>query len=220
MANFPKQSEIIDAILDGIKIAEKKFSFWTNGRLFLSYGSPGMLTLHVASQIANLQDAPEIFIDATVADILRCSLPSRNEYPSYMKANNLAQGTFNITLDERFEHANDNDSISKVIISLENGVRSVKSEYSDEIKRICKMINPTACAQNSLEYGIFAFYSDLSDNARKKLVKRVPELVKSFNNVVKKFPALQSRYCGVDIVRVADKGEWCAGCYIIEPKKV
>lgn len=220
MTNFPKQDSILNAVLEGIKMAEKNFAFWTNGRLFLSYGSPGMITLHVASQIAKLQDAPEIFIDATVADILRCSLPSRNQFPSYMQANKLTQGTFNITLDERFEHVNDNDSISKVIISLANGVRNIKTEYSNEIERICKMINPEVCENNSLEYGIFAFYSDLSNSARKKLDKRMPELVKSFDVVVKKFPALQSKYLVTDITRVPDKGEWCAGCYVIEPKKV
>lgn len=219
MIDFPKQEDILNAVLEGIKEAEKNFAFWTNGRLFLSYGSPGMITLHVASQIAKLQNAPEIFIDATVADILRCSLPSRNQFSPYMQANKLAQGTFNITLDERFVHANDNDSISKVIISLENGVRNAKLEYSNEIERICKMINPDACQSNSLEYGIFAFYSDLSNNARKKLEKRIPELVRSFDVVVKKFPALQSKYLGSSIVKVPDKGEWCAGCYVIEPKK-
>jgi hypothetical protein len=220
MYNFPKQEYIVQAILDGIKTAEKNFSFWTNERLFLSYGTPGMITLHVASQIAKLQDAPEIFIDATVADILRCSLPSRNEFPTYMKKNKISQGTFNITLDERFEHKNDNDSISKVIISLANGVRNVKVEYETEIERICKMINPDACENNSLEYGIFAFYSDLSESARKKLEKRIPQIIHSFDLIVKKISSLSSTYYASGITKIPTKGEWCAGCYLIEPKRV
>jgi hypothetical protein len=220
MYNFPKQKCIIKATLDGIKTAEKNFSFWTNERLFLSYGTPGMITLHVASQIAKIQDAPEIFIDATVADILRCSLPSRKEFPTYMKNNKISQGTFSITLDQRFEHKNDNDSISKVLISLANGVRNVKVEYTNEIERLCKMINPDACANNSLEYGIFAFYSDLSESARKKLEKRIPQIIHSFDEVVKKFPSLESRYYGSGITKVPDKGEWCAGCYLVQPKRV
>jgi hypothetical protein len=220
MSNFPSQKEIIQAVLEGIKNAKENFLFWTNNRLFLSYGPEKIITLHVANQIAKISNAPEIFIDATVADILRCSLPTRGEYPRYMQDNKLSQGVFSITLDERFEHQNDNDSISRVIISVYNAVRNAKLDYSHEIERICKMLDRDACAKSSLDYGIFAFYSDLSTTARKKLEKRLPEIIRSFDVVVKKFPSLQGRFEGGEIHKIADSGEWCAGCYVIEPKKI
>jgi hypothetical protein len=82
------------------------------------------------------------------------------------------------------------------------------------------MLDRDACAKSSLDYGIFAFYSDLSTTARKKLEKRLPEIIRSFDVVVKKFPSLQGRFEGGEIQKIADSGEWCAGCYVIEPKKI
>lgn len=217
MTNFPSQKIIIDSILQGMIKAKENFLFWTNDRLFLSHGPHKIITIHVAQEIALVQDAPEIFIDATVADILRCSLPDRGTYTKYMQDNKLAQGSFSITLDERFEHQNDNDSISKVIISVKNGVRNVKLEYSNEIERICKMLDRSIYPESTLEYGIFTFYSDLSSTARKKLEKRIPELINSFDVVVKNFPSLISKFVCSDIKTIENSGEWLVGCYVIEP---
>ncbi len=214
MDKFPSQEVIVNATLLGIVKAAQNFLLWTNDRLFLSHGPHKIISIHIAQEIAALKNAPEIFIDATISDILRCSLPDRGAYTEYMEKKRLTQGKFNITLDERFEHKNDEDSISKVIMSIRNGVRNPKLEYSSEIEVICKMLD----CDTALEYGIFCFYSDLSSNARKKLDKRIPELIKSFDVVVKKFPSLKSNFVSSNTKKIEDSGEWLAGCYIIEPK--
>jgi hypothetical protein len=214
MTKFPSQKQVVDATLKGIVKASKNFLVWTNDRLFLSHGPYKIISIHIAQEIATIKDAPEIFIDATISDILRCSLPDRTAYTAYMKEKKITQGIFSITLDERFEHQNDEDSISKVIMSIRNGVRNPKLEYSNDIEVICKMLD----CETSLEYGIFCFYSDLSSNARKKLDKRIPELVKSFDVVVKKFPNLKSSFISSEVEKIEDSGEWLAGCYIVEPK--
>ncbi len=144
--------------------------FWTNDRLSLSYGPHKIVTIHVAQEIAQIENSPpEIFINATVTDILRCSLPKRDQFLEFMSKRDLSEGTFSITLDERFKHENDNDSVSRVIISVKNNVINSKAEYLDEIDRICKMINRDEdYKSSSLDYGVFAFYSDLTQEARKK----------------------------------------------------
>lgn len=218
MIDFPKREDVIKAVLHGIEAAKKNYFFWTNNRLFLSYGPQKIITIHVAQALGDLPQAPEVFIDATVADILRCSLPKRSAYPEYMHSVGLIQGTVSITLDERFEHQNDNDSISRVIISVKNGVRNVKAEYSQEIDRLCKMLVPHAPHESKLDYAVFAFYSDLSEGARVKLAKRIPSIVESFNSVVAKYPNLDGYYESLGIQRVLEAGEWCAGCYCIVPK--
>jgi len=214
MTKFPEQKKVVEATLQGTIKAAKNFLNWTNDRLFLSHGPYKIISIHIAQEIAAIKNAPEIFLDATISDILRCSLPDRGAYTSYMEKKKITQGIFSITLDERFEHQNDEDSISKVIMSVRNGVRNPKLEYSNDIEVICKMLD----CETSLEYGIFSFYSDLSTNARKKLDKRIPELVKSFDVVVKKFPSLKSNFVSSEIQKIDDSGEWLAGCYVIEPK--
>jgi hypothetical protein len=218
MSNFPKCELITQSVLQGIETAKKNYFFWTNNRLFLSYGPQKIITIHVAQALGALEDAPEVFIDATVADILRCSLPQRNEYPDYMHSVGLVQGTVSITLDERFDHENDNDSISKVIISVKNGVRNAKSEYAKEIERLCKMLVPHEPQKSTLDYALFAFYSDLSEGARVKLAKRIPQIVASFDKVVEQYPKLEGGFKTLGIQRVLEAGEWCAGCYCIKPK--
>lgn len=220
MIEFPKQETIVTAVLEGIKQANDNFLFWTNDRLSLSHGPQKIITLHVAGEIAKIENAPEVFIDATVADILRCSLPDRKAFFSYMQKNNISQDVFSITLDDRFKHSSNNDSISRVIISVKNGVRNAKLEYSNEIERLCKMLNPDACENSTLGFAVFAFYSDLSNSARKKLDKRLPELVRSFDVVVKKFPRLKARFESGGIKHFKEgEGEWASGAYIIEPVK-
>ena len=216
MTKFPQQEVVVDAILNGISNAAENFLQWTNARLFLSHGPYNIITIHVAQEIAKINDAPEIFMDATISDILKCSLKDRSAYTSYIEKNQLSQGTFNITLDERFTHKNDNDSISRVIITIKSAVRNPKAEYSNEIERICKMLDRSD--GSFIDYGILGFYSDLSCNARKKLVTRMPELISSFNDVVAKFPHLKARFVDNGTKTIKDSGEWIGGCFIIEEK--
>ena len=219
MKKFPTKQSIIDSTIKGIIKAKDNFLHWTNNRLYLSYAPSKMLSIHIAQEIAKIKNAPEIFIDASVSDILRCSLKDRNGFLNYMQKHEISEGVFSITLDERFKHKNDNDSISKVIISVKNGIRNIKKEYLDEIERICKMLDSDKANESTLEYGMLAFYSDLPDNARKKLSLRIPAIINSFDEIVKKYPRLQSSFTGSEISQIKNIGEWSVGVYTIQRKE-
>ncbi|RYA22990.1 hypothetical protein CRU96_10190 [Malaciobacter halophilus] len=218
MNNFPSQEKVIKCVIDGITTAKNNFTFWTADELYLSYAPPRFLTIHVSQEIAKLNNAPEIFIDATIADILRCSLPSRDTFKEFMKQRYLTQDVLCLTLDERFEHKSDNDSISRVIMSLKNGVRNVKEEYKYEIEKICKMLYRNKLEDSTLDYGIFAFYLDISSSARKKSEQRIKEITESFDKIVNSFENLESKLEGGKINIIPNIGEWAVCCYIIEPK--
>ena len=79
-STFPSQERVLQALLQGIQNAEKNFLFWTNHRLSLSSGPHKIISIHVAQELSLIENAPEVFIDATVADILRCSLPDRKAF--------------------------------------------------------------------------------------------------------------------------------------------
>lgn len=217
MTNFPTQEEIVNSVIKGIITAKNNFTFWTADELYLSYAPPKFLTIHISQEIAKLENAPELFIDATVADILRCSLPSRDAFRDFMKQKYLTQDTLCLTLDERFPHKSDNDSISRVIMSIKNGVRNVKEEYKSEIEKMCKMIEREKPSYSTLDYGIFAFYLDISNSARKKSEQRIQEIIESFDKIVNSFENLKSKFKGGDINIIPNIGEWAVGCYIIEP---
>lgn len=216
MHKFPSQDETVNAIFDGISTAKNNYKFWTADE-FLSSGPSKFLSIHVSQEIAKLENTPEIFIDATIADILRCSLPKRDAFKGFMKDNSLSQDTMSLTLDERFEHKTDNDSISRVIISIKNGVRNVQDEYIYEIEKMCKMLDREKKEDSTLDYGVFAFYLDISSSARKKSEKRVKEIIASFDVIVKEYNNLKSNFKGGDINVIDNIGEWCVGCYVIEP---
>lgn len=217
MHNFPSQDKILTAVKQGVIRAKENFTNWTGDELYLSYAPPKFLTIHVSQEIAKLENAPEIFIDATIADILRCSLPKRDAFGEYMKKNDLSQDIICLTLDDRFEHKSDNDSISRVIMSIKNGVRNAKDEYKYEIEKICKMLNREKKEDSTLDYGVFVFYLDISNSARKKSEKRLGEIVSSFDEIVSSYKNLESRFEGGNINIIKNIGEWCVGCYIIEP---
>ena len=217
MSNFPSQTEVVDAVLKGINTAKSNYSFWTGNEIYLSYAPPKFLTIHVSQEIAKLNPTPEIFVDATIADILRCSLPKRDSFRWFMSENNISQDVICLTLDERFEHKSDNDSISKVIMSIRNGVRNAQSEYKDDIELMCKLLQREEKSESTLDYGVFAFYLDISNTARKKSKKRLEEIIEAFDKIVASHKNLKSSFKGGDIKKIENIGEWCVGCYIIEP---
>lgn len=215
--NFPFQVDVVDAVIKGIYAAKKNYSFWTSDELYLSYAPPKFLSIHVSQEIAKLDNAPEIYIDATITDILRCSLPKRDDFRNFMREKDLTQDTLSLTLDERFEHKSDNDSISRVVMSIKNGVRNVQDEYKNEIIKMCKMLDRDKKEDSTLDYGLFAFYLDISNSARKKSEKRLNEIIKSFDKIVNDYTNLKSYFKGGEIHVVQNIGEWCVGCYVIEP---
>lgn len=217
MNKFPSKNEIVDSVLKGMITAKNNYTFWTADELYLSYAPPKFLTIHVSQEIAKLENAPEIFIDATIADILRCSLPKRDSFRWFMSENNIAQDVICLTLDERFEHKSDNDSISKVIMSIRNGVRNAQDEYKHDIDLMCKMLSRDKKEESTLDYGVFAFYLDISNTARKKTDRRLEEIVESFDKIVASHKNLKSSFKGGDINIIENIGEWCVGCYVIEP---
>ena len=216
--NYPKKDDVIDAVLKGLKTAKSNYWFWTKDELYLSYAPAKFLSIHVSQEIAKLENAPEIFIDATIADILRCSLPKRDAFRTFMKEHYITQDVFCITLDERFEHKSDNDSVSRAIMSIKNGVRNVKEEYKNDIETMCKMLNRQNKEDSTLNYAVFAFYLDISNTARKRSEKRVNEIIEAFDNIVADYKNLKSYFKGGEINKIENIGEWCVGCYVIEPK--
>ncbi len=217
MSKFPAQKEIVNSVIKGIITAKNNFTFWTADELYLSYAPAKFLTIHISQEISKLENAPELFIDATVSDILRCSLPSRSIFRDFMKQKYLIQDTLCLTLDERFPHKSDNDSVSRVIMSIKNGVRNVKEEYKFEIEKMCKMIQREKESDSTLDYALFAFYLDISNSARKKSEQRIKEVIDSFDKIVNSFENLKSKFKGGDINIIPNIGEWAVGCYIIEP---
>jgi len=218
MDNFPTQEEVTSAILQGLLLAKRNYTYWSQDPLYLSDAPANFLSIHVAQCIANIQNPPEIFLDASTADILKCSLSKKDNFRNFMKKNSISQDVITLTLDERFEHKNENDSISRVIITLKNGVRNAKDEYKKNIETICKMLSFENKEESSLAFGIFAFYLDISNTARIKADKRVKEIIGIFDEIVSSYTNLQSNFKGGDVSKVENEGEWCVGCYIIEPK--
>lgn len=217
MSNFPKTDTIVQSILDGILEAKTNHTFWTADELYLSYMPENFITIHVAQHIARLQNPPEIFIDYNISEILRCSLPKRDMFKEFMAKRGLSQESISITLDERMRHTSDNDSISKAIIVIKNGVRNAKDEYKNDIHKLCKMLQREKKEDSTLDFGAFAFYLDISSSARKKTQQRIDEIVKCFDEIVKGYTNLKSTFKGGDINTVKNIGEWCVGCYVIEP---
>ncbi len=213
---FPKQKDIVQAVINGMKKAKDNYTMWTRDELYLSNETDNFLSIHIAQEIAKLDNTPEIFLDATISDILKCSLKKRHSFQSFMKKKSISADILSLTLDERFEHETHNDSISRVIMSIKNGLRNIQDEYTNEIIKMCKMLERDKKDDSSLDYAIFAFYLDLSNTARKKTKKRMNEIQLSFDNTVKKYKNLSSYFICEDINIIKNVGEFSIGTYIIE----
>ena len=216
MSIFPIKDDVVNAVITGIENAKRNYTFWTSDDLYLSYAPAKFLSIHVAQEVAKLANAPEIFIDATISDILRCSLPNRTDFKEFMKKNYIIDRLLCLTLDERFQHKSDNDSVSKVIMCLKNGVRNVQEEYKNDIEVMCKMLQRDKKEDSTLDYAIFAFYLDISSSARKNAKERLENIIETFDSIVASHKNLKSSFKGGNIKKIDKVGEWCIGCYIIE----
>jgi len=217
MSVFPKQNDVINAVLKGIETAKSNFTHWTAQELFLCETISKFLTIHVSQEIAKIKNTPEIFIDTTVADILRCSLPKRNEFKQFMEKKNMKNDSFSLTLDERFSHKSDDDSISRVVISVNHVLGYTKTDYTNSMDTMCKMIERKNQKDSTLDYGIFALYLDISNTARKKTESRLKDILDAFDSIILTKENLKSYYKGISINKIENVGEWCMGCYIVEP---
>ena len=216
MSTFPLKNDVVNAVIAGIENAKRNYTFWTSDDLYLSYAPAKFLSIHVAQEVAKLSNAPELFIDATISDILRCSLPNRTDFKEFMKKNYIIDRLLCLTLDERFQHKSDNDSVSKVIMCLKNGVRNVQEEYKNDIEVMCKMLQRDKKEDSTLDYAIFAFYLDISSSARKNAKERLENIIEAFDLIVASHKNLKSSFKGGDIKKIDKVGEWCIGCYVIE----
>ena len=133
-----------------------------------------------------------------------------------MKKNYIMDRLLCLTLDERFTHKSDNDSVSRVIMSLKNGVRNVQEEYKNDVELMCKMLQRDKKEDSTLDYGIFAFYLDISSSARKNAQERLDNIIESFDSIVASHKNLKSSFKGGSIKKIEKVGEWCIGCYVIE----
>ena len=215
---IPEKEVIIEAVINGINTAKNNFAEWTGEKLFLSYAPANFISMHIAQEINKLENKPEIFINASIADTLKCALPSRNDYKNFMKNNNINDRLFCINLDDRFDHETNQDSIARVIMSTKNGVRNVKDEYINDIEVMAKVLNYKDKKDSSLDYAIFAFYLDISNSARIKAKKRIEEIVSSFDEIVSSYKYINSTFIGGEVNNIENIGEWSIGLYLIEPK--
>ena len=217
MFNFPSKADIIKAIEDGIINAKNNYSFWTSNKIQLLDADDDFLTIHVAQEISKLKNPPEIFMHANISDILKCSLNTREEYKYFMKEHLLAQDTISLTLDKRFLHETNNDSVSVGVINIRNGVLNKKYEYTNDTEQLCKILQRDKKDDSTLDFAIFAFYLEISNNARIDANKRLINIKESFDKVVANYSNLKSNFKGGDINTIENAGQWCVGCYIIEP---
>jgi len=208
---FPQKEDLLDAIMKGLLTAKENFSLWCGEKLYLSYAPANFLTIHVAQEIAKVEEFPEIFIDASISETLKYGLPSTEEYKSFMQKFAISDRIFSLTLDERFDHETKQDSIARAIISVKNGVRNLKDEYINDIESMSKVIS-----HSKMDYAIFAFYLDISDSARIKAETRITEIINEFNTVTGEYENLNSYFIGGDVNIIENIGEWSIGCYVIE----
>jgi hypothetical protein len=217
MKYFPSMNNIVQAIENGIINAKNNYTFWTANKIQLLDADDNFLTIHVAQEISKLQNSPEIFMYANISDILKCSLNTREEYKYFMKKHLLAQDTLSLTLDKRFIHETNNDSVSVGVINIKNNVLNTKEEYTNDIEQLCKILQRKNKNNSTLNFAIFAFYLEISSNARIDANQRVENINKSFDKVVMKYSNLKSNFKGGDVNTIKNQGEWCVGCYVIEP---
>lgn len=203
--------------MNGIHCSVDNYAFWTSNKLNLSDACDDFMIIHIAQEIAKLQNPPEIFLHANITDILKCSLPTKEQYRYFMEKHLLAQDTIAITLDERFEHNEDNDSISRAVISVKNNVVNNKLEHLKSIEQLCKILQREKEDESTLNFALFAFFLRISSDARIDAKTRIKNIILGFDNVVNKYDNLKSNFKGGDINAIENIGEWSVGCYIIEP---
>ena len=214
---FPKQDKIVNAVFDGMKIAKENFTYWTKQDLLLQESTENFFTIHICQEISKLNNAPEIFIDAKMSDVLKCSLNTKDSYKEFMSKNDIKNVAYSITLDERIKHTKNNKAVSKAIIDINSNFTKLNNYHIETLNTMCKVLQRDNKDDSSLEFAIFAFYLDVSFKARKKIQVRLDEIIGYFDSFISTKDNLSSYLKLSEIKQVKNEGEWCIGCYVIEP---
>ena len=58
---FPKQKDVVQAVINGMKKAKDNYTIWTRDELYLSNEADNFLSIHIAQEIAKLSDSSRDF---------------------------------------------------------------------------------------------------------------------------------------------------------------
>ncbi|MGE0739516.1 hypothetical protein [Sulfurimonas sp.] len=158
MITFPEKN-VIDAVLNGIENAHKKFYLWTNKKAWLSMAPEYMLNICIAEQISKLEKKPEIWFEVSVAQYISTKNVDRD-------------GRIDIVLDDT------NTGKSCVMIEVKNKIDKYTDPLNDDIVRICQLLE----YNKEFEYGLIAFFANFS--SKKNINNLLQEIKQSAQKVI------------------------------------
>lgn len=172
MGTFPEKSDVIEAVLKGIKNAHTTNKQWTKGA-WLSMAPEYMLNIFIGREVAKLQNQPNIWFEVSIPD-LADSIGFDENDPNKPKEAFINCIQRNNYKNEKIDIVLDTGEISKVLIEVKNAVTKYDVLENDVI-RLCDAMK----YKSELEYGVIAFYANVSSK------KKIEDLIKEIEDGVK-----------------------------------
>lgn len=162
MEKFPEKN-VIEAVLNGIENAHKKFYSWTNKKAWLSMAPEYMINICIAEQISKLEKKPEIWFEVPVAQYISTKKVDRD-------------GRIDIVLDDT------DTGKSCVMIEVKNKIDKYTAPLNDDIVRICQLLE----YNKELEYGLIACFVNFSSKKNiNNLLQEIKQSAKKEINIKK-----------------------------------
>lgn len=206
MDTFPK-TQVVDAILTGIKNAHKKNKKWTGGS-WLSMAPEYMINIFIGQSLEKLKPMPHIWFEINIDDLAESSNPI--DIKKFKKDITRNGKNLEKNQKEKIDIVLDDKENSKVIIEVKNGVCKYGNGIDKDIRRICNALTH----QSSLEYGIFAFFAN---DDKRNILDVVKDIKIQAKDVASQYSI--NFKTKLDVITDAENDWSCAAvCFILKRK--
>lgn len=198
-----RQDVVIDAILNGIEDAEKAYEQWSGGAS-LAFTAEHLINAFIAKSIMQVSGAKFITVeDSCKYAIEKACIGRKGKIAKATRANG--------RIDLLLWWAKDKP---RAVIEVKNNVYNYKGQCAADIDRIARLL--LIGAENSLQFGIFAFYSSVDDG---KVKTATEKLEHRYQTVLSRaFSAWDKQLSinGIKRVHKYGNGAWLGACIVLK----
>lgn len=194
-----RQDVIIEAVLDGIEEAEKRYEQWSGGAS-LAYTAEHLISTFVAKSIMKVSGAKFITVEQSCKGAI--------DY--YKRKGRLARATMpGGRIDVCLWWAKD---LPRAAIEIKNNVYNYKGQCAADIDRIANLLMMSG---TTFQFGLFVFFSSMADGKIKTAKQKLEDKYRTILSRAQSAWGQSLRIGGTNRVHKYGNGAWLAACIVL-----
>lgn len=198
-----RQDLVIKSILNGIEDAEKTYKQWSGG-VSLAFTAEHLITAFIAKSVMKVSGAKFITLEESCQYAIEQACPGRKgQIPNATRPNG--------RIDLLLWWAKD---LPRAAIEVKNNVYSYNGQCAADIDRIARLL--LIGSKNSLQFGIFVFYSSADDGKLKTAKEKIENIYQTVLSRARSGWDKKLSIKGFKRVHKYGDGAWLGACIVLK----